>query len=469
MSVINNVLKDLETRESRFTPIEITSVASPPASRRDPKPLLLGALLLLLLAAAGWVYLQPGRAPGAEASVAVIEPIDVEADTAVLAPQPAAIPVDDSAMPGEIVVGNQIVGLQLRESEQEMRMEFVLRDRVVAYLKERGENSFGYHLRQVESRITAPVIKDNRWIRDLAIAASGNGVDIYFETTADILVETRQSLVDGEPVWAINLRQSQVTAAAEPAIAAASLAPVSEIRPVVADEGVAAPAIAAPAADRVEQAPTDEAEASPDSPADAQEVRVEIRSTNPNAESENQLEYAVDLIRSGRPADAENLLRGLLGGNEDYNARQHLLVLYSRQNQSGRFTRLLQESINRYPQDQLFRTEHARALFQGAAYRAVIRLFAAHTALDAAQQALIAASYQRLDEHDDAVRHYRLALELDAGNARNWIGLGISQEHTSAFVDALDSYQRAARLGTLSSRLQAFVDKRSDTLRQVLN
>ena len=26
MSVINNVLKDLETRESRFTPIEITSV-----------------------------------------------------------------------------------------------------------------------------------------------------------------------------------------------------------------------------------------------------------------------------------------------------------------------------------------------------------------------------------------------------------------------------------------------------------
>ncbi|MDH3449072.1 MAG: tetratricopeptide repeat protein [Gammaproteobacteria bacterium] len=464
MSVINNVLKNLETRESGFTPIEITSVASPPASRRDPKPLLFGVLLLLLLAAAGWIYLQPGLILGAGASAAILEASDVGPGAPVPAQRPDAAAVDEGTIPDNLA-GNQIVGLQLHESEQEMRMEFVLRDRVVVYLKERGENSFGYHLRQVESRIVAPVIKDNRWIRELSISGSENGVDIYFETTADILVETRQSLVDGEPVWAINLRQARTARVEKPEIEVASLAPVSTIQPVadaVAAE-VAEPAIETPAADRVLQT------APVESLADVPEVRLEIRSTNPDAEAENQLDYAVELIRSRRTTDAESLLRGLIGGKADYSARQHLLALYGRQNQAGRFTRLLQDSMIRYPQDQMFRTEFVRSLFQGAAYREVIRLLGEQTELDAIQQALLAASYQRLDQHEDAVRHYRLALELDAGNARNWIGLGISQEQGSALADALDSYQRAARLGTLSSRLRAFVDKRSDTLRQVLN
>ena len=102
---------------------------------------------------------------------------------------------------------NQIVGLQLRESEQAMRMEFVLRDKVVAYLRERGENHFDYRLREIESQIDAPRIRDNRWVRALAIDAVDGGVDIDFETAPDILVETRQSLVDGEAVWVIGLRR----------------------------------------------------------------------------------------------------------------------------------------------------------------------------------------------------------------------------------------------------------------------
>ena len=122
-----------------------------------------------------------------------------------------------------------------------------------------------------------------------------------------------------------------------------------------------------------------------------------------------------------------------------------------------------------YPDAALFKTEYARSLFQTAAYRAVIELFANDTSIDVNQQALVAASYQRLDEHQDAVKHYRLALAQNANNARNWIGLGISQEHTAALEEALNSYQRAVKLGGLNSRLRAFVDARSSTLSQVLN
>jgi hypothetical protein len=52
MSVINNVLKNLESRESRFTPIELNAVVSDAAPVRDLKPLLLITTLFVLLAVA---------------------------------------------------------------------------------------------------------------------------------------------------------------------------------------------------------------------------------------------------------------------------------------------------------------------------------------------------------------------------------------------------------------------------------
>ncbi len=96
-------------------------------------------------------------------------------------------------------------------------------------------------------------------------------------------------------------------------------------------------------------------------------------------------------------------------------------------------------------------------------------LFSGDKLDDVKQKALLAASYQRLDQHENATRYYRLALDQDSANAKNWIGLGISQEHNAALSDALFSYQTAASLGSLNSRLQAFVEKRSSALKQVLN
>ncbi len=365
-------------------------------------------------------------------------------------------PEIDTDIVTDQMIGNQIIGLQIRESEEDMRMEFVLRAKVVAYLKERGENSFGYHLRDVESQIVAPQISDNRWIRELAIISSKTGVDINFQTAADILVETRQDLRDGEPIWAISLRKSVTPAGSGNVVEVArgSEPDVAVSQPTAAPVAVASATITA-------QTSVVDVPAGP--------VEIDIKSTNPNTASINQLEYAVQLINSGRTAKAEALLQGLLGGVEDYSAREHLLALYRRQKQVGRERRLLRESMARYPDAALFKTEYARSLFQSAAYRAVIQFFAKEISIDVTQQALVAASYQRLDEHEDAVKHYRLALAQDGNNARNWIGLGISQEHTAALEAALDSYQRAVKLGGLNSRLRAFVDARSNTLSQVLN
>jgi len=454
MSVINNVLKNLESRESKFTPIEINSIASSPAPARDLKPLLLIAVLLLALAVVAWYYLQDQIFITASTPIATVASITPVAPLPVV--QAAVEPEIEAGIVTDQTIGNQIIGLQIRESEEDMRMEFVLRAKVVAYLKERGENSFGYHLRDVESQIVAPQISDNRWIRELAIISSKTGVDINFQTAADILVETRQDLRDGEPIWAISLRKSVTPAGSGNVVEVArgSEPDVAVSQPTAAPVAVASATITA-------QTSVVDVPAGP--------VEIDIKSTNPNTASINQLEYAVKLINSGRTAKAEALLQGLLGGVEDYSAREHLLALYGRQKKVGRERRLLRESMTRYPDAVLFKTEYARSLFQSAAYRAVIELFANEISIEVTQQALVAASYQRLDEHEDAVKYYQLALAQDANNARNWIGLGISQEHTAALEEALNSYQRAIKLGGLNSRLRAFVAARSSTLEQVLN
>jgi hypothetical protein len=345
---------------------------------------------------------------------------------------------------------NQITGLQIREEETEMQLEFVLRERSSAYLKERAENSFSYHLSDIESRIVAPVMRDNRWIRKLTIQQDDSGVDINFLTAPDILVEARQSEQDGKSIWMINLRAvvaPSSTLAAQPALAAQPQAvsppPVHEATP---------PAIVEPEP-AVVTAP----------------MTLNIKSANPVTKVTNQLDYAVQLMNSNRSDEADALLRKLFGGTHDYSARKHLLALYTRMNRPARLRSLLQSSLVEYPQDPLFTTEYARALFAAKAYREVITLLGEEQGLDADQEALLAASYQRLDQHEAAIQHYQLALQQDAKNARNWVGLAISQEQSAAFGAALDAYQQASRLGGLNTRLRDFVERRSEKLQQVVN
>lgn len=460
MSVINNVLKDLESRESQFTAIEIPAIERAVGVVRSKKPFLFTAVaLLVLLVAAGlfWKYpfgfefLQSSALPDSiedqQQPAAPVVPADESTAAIIGLAEPVVLPVAGAEPPPALV--NQIVGLQIREAETEMRLEFVLRERVAAYLQERGENSFSYHLRDIDSEIVAPLIRDNPWIRQLTILQNGSGVDVNFATTTDILVETRQGEQDGQSLWIINLRAARPA----PAVVAPAQAPALPAPAVVS---VAVPAAAKP----------DVEPAAATAPAP---VKLDIKSTSAVTQTTNQLDYAVELINSRRNEEAETLLGELLGGTHDYSARKHLLALYSRVNRPARLRALLQSSLLEYPQDLFFRTEYARSLFASGDYREAIAQFAGETGLDAGQQALLAASYQRLDQHEAAIRHYQFALQLDAKNARNWIGLGISQEQNAAFDAALDAYQQASRLGGLNDRLLAFVERRSSKLRQVLD
>ncbi|MCZ6487452.1 MAG: hypothetical protein O6703_04670, partial [Gammaproteobacteria bacterium] len=108
MSVINNVLKDLESRSSQFVPIEIASVEAAVAEKpAQSRYLALLILALLVVAAILWFY-QNQQKPAETTNVPEIA-IEVPVTEVPVAPEVV-----------DIVEHNQIIGLQINESANEM-------------------------------------------------------------------------------------------------------------------------------------------------------------------------------------------------------------------------------------------------------------------------------------------------------------------------------------------------------------
>jgi tetratricopeptide (TPR) repeat protein len=439
------MLKDLETRSSQFTPIDIASVESAVAHKPRQNNTWLITLIILLLTA-GLVFLYSQLYYN---QVEPVMPLEKVSHAAVpLAP----VKVVDAPITAPV---NQIIGLQIRESADSLSLEFSLQEKVVSYLKERSENKFVYHLKDIQSEIVAPLIKDNQWIEQLSIKALDEGVDITFRTTSRVLVETRQHLQADEQIWAIKLKNSPE--------------PIARIKPVEISPKLVA---VQPVKKQVEPKKSDartQSETEIEPPVEAKVVKLEIKSSQRELSATEQLKRAEILLKNRRWAEAEKLLKGLINGPEDLAARIQLIGILAQTGKSDQYSALLGESINRYPQQALFKTEYARSLIKLNAYQSAIDYLQPIDDANATQLALLAASYQRLDQHQQAVQIYKKSLEMDRQQTKNWIALGISQEQTAQLQEALQSYRAASKLGNMNARLQAFVAKRTKQLEQTLN
>ena len=445
MSIINNVLKDLEARPSQFVPIEIASVES--AVRDQVKSTKIHAIILLLVllaAALAYWFFQIYQD-----SDAIVSQAEAIVDTPTTPPPLAAVVIEP------VTPLNQIIDLQISESVENMSLEFSLQAKVISYLKERGENSFVYFLKDIRSEIAAPVINDNRWIEQLSISSLDEGIEVSFSTAPGVLVETRQQSGDNGQIWAIKLKKPP----APIAVTKNAEIPIE----VIVEQPLVKPAPAITVDTNVDTKSEVEAVEQPKA------VKLDIKSSSPELTDSEKLQKAIGLQKRRRWQQAETILKSLIDGTEDLGARQNLLSSYEYRQQAGNYSKLLQESIDLYPQQPTFRTGFARSLYQTGDYAVVIEYLQYTNNADAIQLALIAASYQRLDQHEKAIEYYRQSLDKEERDAKNWIGLGISQEHTAQLKDALRSYRIAARLGNISERLQAFVEKRIGKLVKAIN
>ena len=451
MSIINNVLKDLERRSSQFTPIDIASVENLVVQKpKKAFPYATALLMILVLAS-----LAIGLYLSQQVSVKAENQIELAPVTPDPIMQPVPLP-DESVLPV-----NQIVDLQIRESVDDMTLKFSLRGKVVSYLKERTKNSFIYHLKNIESEIVAPNISHNRWIEEFSLTGIDEGMDISFRTATGVLVETRQHLEDGKQIWSIKLKKiiSPVHLTTQIKL------PVKKSTKIPKAENKAIEVV------KIKPVPKVEAtlEATLEAPSEAKVVKLDIRSSQVKLSSREQLQKARVSIQNRRWNESEKLLRALIDGPQDMAARTLLLSIYQSRQQTGSFSVLVRESIQLYPQQALFITEYARSLFQLKAYTEVIDLLSVQQDANPPQMALLAASHQRLDQHLQAIDYYQQSLNQDSRQVKSWIGLGISQEQSAQFEAALRSYTTAASLGSLNSRLKDFVDKRINQLAQVAN
>jgi len=448
MSVINNMLKDLETRSSQFTLTEVATVGSAVAPKPKPTSGLTITLITTLLAV-GLIFLY-FQFPYSRGDAVI--PVNAIVDATAVPVAPARTLIEP-----EVAPVNQIIGLQMKETTDNLSLQFSLREKAISYLKERSENRFVYHLKDIRSEIVAPKIRDNRWIEQLSINPRDQGVDIIFRTTSRVLVETREQRQDGEQIWSIKLMKlpQPVTTAqpAETSPKAIVAPPVKQAVQPIASHSHTKVKPGIPATPNVE----------------ARVVKLDIKSSQPLLNTGEKLQRATVLIKKRRWQEAEILLKGLIDGPQDLAARTQLLGIYRKNGQTGRFSALVRESIKRYPQQSIFKTEYARSLYKLDAYQSVIALLQNIDDADATQLALLAASYQRLEQHQQAVRYYQQSLDKNGRQARIWIGLGISQEQTAQLEGALQSYRMATMLGNLNTRLQTFVGKRTRQLEQTLN
>ncbi len=433
MSVINNVLKELASRPSQFTAIDIGTVNSRTVDKPEASNML-GSLLLIVLTLVAiglWYYQFQFKA---EAVMNVETPLLAPVVTEVAKVEAQAVDLNP----------NQIVGLQIRETSSDISLLFAMRERAVSYLKERSEDSFVYHLKNIDSEIETPQISGNRWIEKLSISPSQDGVDVALQTVAGVLVNTEQFQKQGETIWTIKLEKLP-----DPVVVAKL-------------ETLAAEAVG-------ESGGIVEKQVQADSEVVSAPVKVDIRKAG-QASNENGLyNKALELLRIRQWRTAETLLLELLDGSQDLAARKQLLGIYTQPGYSAKYANLARRSSQRYPNQSLFKTEYARSLFQQQAYREAIKQMQSVDQPDSKQLALMAASYQRIDQHEKAIEHYHHALKLNNKEARNWIGLGVSLEHEAHLEKALQSYQMAARLGNINERLKQFVEQRSGLLKKVMN
>jgi len=455
MSVINNVLKDLESRSSEFTPIDIASVDAPAKENKSNFAWLIMLFCVFLLVCAYGLYFYQDQLFEADSSLATDTPAAVAADEKLVVEPVLAVDETPVAVPA-----NQVIGLQIKETSDQLRMEFLLREKAVSYLKERSKNSFVYHIKAIQSEISAPIMTGNRWLEELSINPRDDGIDITFKTVAGILVETEQNQIGDEAVWAIKLdKQAIPVAQSKPTVAPVSvqIAGNKITKATNANEQI------------VKQEAPPETTSTPVENPVAKPVKVEIKASGQSDGESAQLSLATGLMKKAQWQDAEALLLGLLDGPQDMDARKQLLSLYSKPRFVDKYVDFARQSSDRYPQQRLFKTEYARSLFQTESYQMAISLLSDMGQLDARQLTLMAASYQRIDQHDNAILYYQQSLALDRQQARNWIGLGISLEHEEKTAQALKSYQTAAKLGNINARLQTFVEQRSRLLERALN
>jgi MSHA biogenesis protein MshN len=244
---------------------------------------------------------------------------------------------------------------------------------------------------------------------------------------------------------------------------AAPVVPVVPAVPAVQSTAVSSP-LAPAAAAPVVAAPVASGTAAPVA------LAALSKTVAPAQHSENLHKQAVVLLQQGNAIDARPMLHKALEANPANSGARLLLanVLIEGNDLAGAGA-LLREGVRLTPERGPLWMSLARLEVEqsdSAAAMATLERGLDAAGGDAQYHAFYAALLQRAGRHDEAVRHYLVALRSDPAAPTWLVGIGISLQSVGKDGDALQAFQRAKAGGRLSPGLASYVDQRLESFRR---
>lgn len=453
MSVINQMLRDLQARQSDATDSQRTAVAglaaaSQPGPARRPLRwwIALGVLALALLAWAAWAVLPTtGSLPSPQAQApspparAPETPPPTAGDIAEAAPAPAAVEPEISTVIGTVTPDGY-------------RLELVL----------------------TAAPDSLPALESDETDGRIEFDGVGLRDDVSVPATASPLQSLTLHSEDGHAVLSYALagparvrfgRSDAQTRLRLEFFAKAEPEPEPESMPVPAETAAAGRTAAASAP--TQAAPAQE---TPEETVPAVATADVKRPAPPSAAERAEAAYAdaMDRLRRGDPRAAETGLREALQLQPGHRgALEALAGLLLREGRAEPASDLLASALVRFPGDpgllQLYaRSRHALNDVAGAV--AVLEHGLATSRPDAGYYAFLAALYQQQRDYEGAAAFYGRALEQAPRRADWWAGLGIALEGQGDRQAALEAYRRALADAALAPRLRTYLNARVATL-----
>ncbi|MFC7513968.1 tetratricopeptide repeat protein [Herbaspirillum sp. GCM10030257] len=196
----------------------------------------------------------------------------------------------------------------------------------------------------------------------------------------------------------------------------------------------------------------------------------QIKEFTPQQRAENEYRKSVDLLQQGRTTEAVAGLDNALQLDPRHAAARQTLVGVLIENRRTEDALLIaREGIVIDPAQPGLAMILARLQLEKGELRSAIETLdrsLVHARERADYLAFLAALLQRDGQHRKAADQYLLALQKSPQNGVWWMGLGISLQAEQKMADAQEAFRRAKSSNGLSPELQAFVDARLSQLQR---
>lgn len=201
---------------------------------------------------------------------------------------------------------------------------------------------------------------------------------------------------------------------------------------------------------------------------EAMPIQKTIRQPDPVYVAQETFRNGLDAYRIGDARGAARLFEQVLALHPQHlQARRLLASVLAELHDSEGAKRVLAEGLRYQQSDPSLVKSYARILFdEGHLAQALQMLSRSLPAVSADPEyhALAAAILQRQGKHAQAVEIYRQLLQLNSGNGIWWTGLAISLEGMGKKSEALEAFQRAGNDSSVPPDVARYVQERINAL-----